>query len=293
MNTNFEGTGVALITPFKDDLSVDFDALERIINHAISGGIDYLAALGTTGEPATLTKQEKKDIITFCKEKIDGRVPLIVGIGGNNTSQVIEDLKDLDTSGVSGILSIAPYYNKPTQRGLYAHFKAISDVSDLPIIIYNVPSRTGSNIEAETAIALAKDCAKIVALKEASGNFSQIMQIIKNKPNDFLVISGDDALTLPMISLGCKGVISVIANSHPFDYSQLVKAALNSDFTKANKYHFKLLDYIDALFEEGSPSGIKAALKIMGICQNNVRLPLVSVSDKHYLNLQKLLSSIE
>ena len=289
---SFEGVGVALITPFNEDLSIDFNSLEKIINHTISGGLDFLVALGTTGEPATLSKQEKLDIVSFCKEKIDGRVPLVVGAGGNNTQQVIEDVKDFEQIGVAGILSVAPYYNKPTQKGIFEHFKAIAGATSLPIIIYNVPGRTCSNIEAKTAIELANTCKNIVSLKEASGNFSQITQVLKNAPDNFSLLSGDDALTLPMVSLGTVGVISVIANSHPRDFSNLVNSALNGDFDTANEYQYKLIDYIDALFVEGSPAGVKAAMEIMGLCKKYVRLPLVQVSEEHYVTLQKLLSEI-
>ena len=292
MNTNFEGTGVALITPFNDDLSIDFNSLEKIINHTIAGGIDYLVALGTTGEPATLTKQEKKDVIAFCIKKIAGRVRLVVGAGGNNTAELIDEIRVMDNTGIAGLLSIAPYYTKPSQEGLYQHFKAISNSTELPIIIYNVPGRTSSNISANTVLRIANDCKNIVSLKEASGDFNQIMHILKNKPEGFKLLSGDDALTLPMISLGTKGVISVVANSHPREFSELVKAALIGNFETAKTNQYKLLEYIDALFTEGSPSGLKAAMEIMGLCKKHVRLPLVTVSDEHYVYLQKLLSEI-
>lgn len=292
MSMSFEGVGVALITPFNEDLSIDFNSLEKIINHTISGGVDYIVALGTTGEPATLNKDEKKEIVDFCKLKIDGRVPLVVGAGGNNTNAVIQDIQDLNKNGIAGILSVAPYYNKPSQKGIYEHYKAIANSTDLPVIIYNVPGRTSSNISAELTINLANECGNIVALKEASGNFSQIMQVLKHQPEGFDLLSADDALTLPMISLGTSGVISVIANSHPREYCNLVNAALAGDFETANDYQYKLLDYIDALFKEGSPSGLKAALEIMGLCKQYVRLPLVPVSEEHYVELQKLISEL-
>jgi 4-hydroxy-tetrahydrodipicolinate synthase len=292
MITQFDGTGVALVTPFNDDLSIDFDSLERIINHTIAGGVDFLVALGTTGEPATLTKKEKTEIIEFCKDKIAGRVPLVVGAGGNNTVQLVKEIKELNKQGVAGLLSVAPYYNKPVQQGLYEHFKAVASASDLPVIIYNVPGRTGSNIAAETALRLANDCPTIVAAKEASGNFSQIMQILKEKPEGFNLLSGDDALTLPMISLGTTGVISVVANSHPREFSSLVHAAKENNFAEANVQQYNLLNYIDALFVEGSPSGIKASLEIMGLCKRHVRLPLAPASDELYIKLQGLLSKI-
>lgn len=292
MNTIFEGTGVALVTPFQSDLSIDFSSFEKIINHTIAGGVDFLVVLGTTGEPATLSKEEKNELIRFCINKIDGRVPLVVGAGGNDTASVIKDIEAFSGHGVSGWLSVSPYYNKPNQRGIFEHFNAIAQATKLPISLYNVPARTGSNIMPETVISLAEKHSNIVALKEASGDFSQLMHLIKHKPQSFHVISGDDALTLPMISLGAKGVISVVANSHPYEFSSLVKAALANDYQKAREYQYRLVDYINALFTEGSPAGIKASLEILGVCKKHVRLPLVAVSDEHYLRLQSLISSI-
>lgn len=292
MNTNFEGTGVAIVTPFNQDLSIDFDSLEKLINHLIAGGIDYLVALGTTGETATLSKDEKLKVVEFCKEKIDNRVQLIVGAGGNNTADVISFINSIDSKGIAGLLSVAPYYNKPGQTGIFEHFKAIAASTELPVIIYNVPGRTSSNISADTAISLANECENIVAIKEASGDFNQIMDIINRKPEGFIVLSGDDAQTLPMISVGAKGVISVVANSHPLEFTSIVRAAYEGDLATAKKYHYKLFNYINGLFAEGSPSGIKASLEIMGLSKNIVRLPLVPVSDEHYVNLQKLLSDI-
>lgn len=290
---SFEGTGVALITPFNDDLSIDFTALEKIINHTIEGGVDFLVAMGTTGEPATLSKQEKNDIIDFCLQKINKRVPLVVGAGGNNTNEVVAEVQQLEAKGnIAGILSVAPYYNKPSQKGIFEHYKAIANATSLPVIIYNVPGRTASNISPQVALDLANECSNIVALKEASGDFGQIMQVIKNAPKNLNMLSGDDALTLPMISLGTSGVISVIANSHPKQFSSLVKAALKGDFESANKYQYQLLDYIDSLFTEGSPSGVKAAMEIMGLCKKNVRLPLAPVSDEHYAKISELLKDI-
>lgn len=292
MNTNFEGTGVAIVTPFNHDLGIDYDSLERIINHVISGGIDYIVALGTTGETATLSKEEKLSVVEFCKEKIDNRVQLVVGAGGNNTAEIISFIDSLNAKGIAGLLSVAPYYNKPSQKGIFEHFKAIASSTKLPVIIYNVPGRTCSNISADTAINLANECENIVAVKEASGDFSQIMDIIRRKPKGFLVLSGDDALTLPMISVGARGVISVVANSHPLEFSSMVKAAFAGDHATAREFHYKLINYINGLFAEGSPSGIKAALEIMGLCNNIMRLPVVPVTEEHYVNLQKLLSEI-
>jgi 4-hydroxy-tetrahydrodipicolinate synthase len=285
----FEGTGVAIITPFNDDLSIDFGALKSTIEHVIAGGVDYIVALGTTGETATLNHEEKEKVIEFCKKEINNRVPLVVGVGGNNTQEVVKALKALDKSGVSGILSVAPYYNKPTQSGLYEHFKLIANATGLPVIIYNVPGRTSANISAETTVKLAKTCKNIVAIKEASGDFLQIMQIIKNKPSGFEVLSGDDALTLPMISLGARGVISVVANSHPNEFSKLVNYALDGNFTEANKYQYKIIDLIEALFTEGNPAGVKAVLEINALAKKFVRLPLMPVSNEHFEKIRELI----
>jgi 4-hydroxy-tetrahydrodipicolinate synthase len=292
MINTFEGTGVAIVTPFQPDLSIDYSSFEKIINHVITGGVDYIVALGTTGETATLSVEEKLKLIQFCKEKINGRTPLVVGMGGYDTLEVVEAIKQIDLSGISGILSVTPYYNKPSQAGLFEHFKAIAQASPLPVILYNVPGRTSCNLSADTVLKLASACKNITALKEASGNFSQLMQILKHKSSDFTVLSGDDGLTLPMISLGVRGVISVVANSHPLEFSGLVKSAMNGDFETANRLQFRLIDYIDALFTEGSPSGIKSALETMGLCKKYVRLPLVPVSSNHQIKLQQLLSEI-
>lgn len=292
MSSIFEGTGVAIVTPLNENLSIDFDSFGKVINHCISGGVDYIVALGTTGETATLKIEEKHRVIDFCKSSINNRVPLVVGVGGYDTMDVVEAIKTIDLKGVSGILSVAPYYNKPTQRGMFGHFRAIAEASKIPVILYNVPGRTSSNINTETVISLAKTCSNIVALKEASSDLGQLMQLLKNKPANFSVLSGDDALTLPMISLGVKGVISVVANSHPQDYSKLVRSALKGDFETSKIVQYKLIDYINALFTEGSPAGIKASLEIMGLCKKFVRLPLVSVSDEHYLKLQTLLNEM-
>jgi 4-hydroxy-tetrahydrodipicolinate synthase len=292
MSLILKGTGVALITPFHTDGSVDYNALDKIVNHTILGGVEYLVVLGTTGEPATLRHEEKIKVIAAVKKSINNRVPLIIGIGGCNTADVIDSIQTYDLNGISAILSVSPYYNKPSQRGLYEHFSAIALSSKLPIIIYNVPGRTATNINAETTLKLARDHSNIIAVKEASGNLTQIMQILKDKPSHFQVISGDDILTLPMIYLGSIGVISVIANSHPRQYSEMVRAALKMEGKTANALHYRLLDYIGALFEEGSPTGVKAALELMGICTKTVRLPLVSASDALLTKLEKLIKEI-
>jgi len=293
MTNNFTGTGVALVTPFHDDRSIDFDGLTQVTEHVIKGGVDYIVAMGTTGESATLSPEEKKQVTGKIISIVNNRIPVVLGIGGNDTMHVAETIKKYDFSGISAILSVAPYYNKPTQKGIYEHFSVIAKSSPLPIILYNVPGRTSSNINAETVVQLALAHKNITAIKEASGNFAQIMQIIRDKPDHFKVISGDDALTLPIIHLGGTGVISVLANSHPKYFSETVNLALKHDFQKANKMHFRLLDIINAIFEEGSPAGIKACLEILGICGRMVRLPLVPASDKLTDKLKKQMAEIK
>jgi 4-hydroxy-tetrahydrodipicolinate synthase len=292
MTESFIGTGVALVTPFKPDKSVDYEALDRVVDHVIRGGVEYVVALGTTGEVATLNQEEKKQVVKQIKLSAKGRVPVVIGIGGNNTSDVVDSIGRADLSGISAILSVSPYYNKPTQQGLYEHFSAIAMASPLPVIIYNVPGRTASNISAETTLRLANDHKNIIATKEASGNFSQLMQIIKYKPANFQVISGDDIITLPMICLGGTGVISVVANAYPKQYSDMVRAAINNDLKTANRLHYLLTDFISALFEEGSPAGVKAALNIMNVCGKEVRLPLVSASEQLSKKIAKMLDDI-
>lgn len=292
MNDVFTGTGVALVTPFKSDNTIDYDALSKVVAHVIDGGVEFLVALGTTGEYVTLSSEEKVKVIKHVVKQAHGRVPVVMGIGGNNTAAVLETINHTDFDGIAGILSVAPYYNKPSQQGLYEHFSEIALISPRPVILYNVPGRTASNIAAETVLKLAQDHSNIVAVKEASGNLGQIMQIIKHAPSHFSVISGDDTLTLPMIYLGGKGVISVIANSHPAEYSSMVRAALNHECAKANGLHYKFLDLINAYFEEGSPAGVKAALENLGICSGNVRLPLIEASDSLKKKIVKLMKEI-
>lgn len=292
MTTTFTGTGVALVTPFHSGGTIDFEAINGVINHVIDGGVDFIVTLGTTGESATLSNDEKTKLIEYVVKSVNQRVPVVVGIGGNNTLHVLDTIKNTDFSGISGILSVAPYYNKPSQKGLYEHFSAIAKASPVPVIIYNVPSRTASNINADTVTWLGSNHRNIVAVKEASGNFHQIMQIINNKPDHFSVLSGDDSITLPMIYLGGTGVISVVANSHPRQFSTMVRAANKRECKKANELHYMLLDYISTLFEEGSPAGIKAALEIMGLCEKTVRLPLVPASDSLAQKLKKLIAEI-
>jgi 4-hydroxy-tetrahydrodipicolinate synthase len=288
----FKGTGVAIVTPFKNDSSIDFAALGRVINHVISGGINYIVAIGTTGESVTLTQDEKQAVISYVVETVDNRVPIVYGIGGNNTHEVVNSIRHADFEGVDGILSVAPYYNKPTQRGLFQHYKEISTCSVLPVIIYNVPGRTGCNITAETCLELAHGFENIVAVKEASGDMSQIMKIIKGKPENFIVISGDDMLTIPIIAAGGSGVISVLANAFPSQCSELVNQSLKNNFKSAREIQFDFLELIELLFTEGNPAGVKDMLNIMNICLNIVRLPLVPVSKAVHTRILKAIEDI-
>ena len=286
-----KGTGIALITPLNENFSIDFNSLEKLINYTIDGGVDFLVVLGTTGESATLTKEEKKEVVTFCKKINNGRLPIVLGIGGNNTFALIEEIKSTDFEGIDAVLSVSPYYNKPTQDGIYLHYKMITEACPLPIILYNVPGRTASNISAKTTLRLANDFENIVAVKEASGDLVQIEKIINERPNGFLVLSGDDGLTSKMIEMGGDGVIAVIGQSHPKDFSAMVNAGLNGDFEKANQLHEKLHPIYDPLYKDGNPAGIKATLHIIGTCKNVLRPPLVVVSDTTFENLKRFIAS--
>ena len=288
----FKGTGVAIVTPFKNDSSIDFSALGRVINHVIKGGVNYIVALGTTGESVTLTKDEKQAVISYVIETVDGRVPLMAGIGGNNTQEVINSIRQADLTGIDALLSVAPYYNKPTQRGIFQHFKSIATWSPIPVIMYNVPGRTGCNISADTCLELARNCENITGVKEASGDLGQIMKIIKGKPENFGVISGDDMLTLPIIAAGGIGVISVLGNAFPQACSELVNHALKGNFKSAREIQFRYLEMIELLFIEGNPAGIKAILSVIDLCQNYLRLPLVSVSRPAMTRIQKAIEEI-
>jgi len=276
----FHGTGVAIITPFKSDRSVDHAALKTVIDHMINGGVEYIVSLGTTGESAALNDDEKRAVWDTTISHVDKRVPLVAGIGGNNTSEVLNDLKKFDSNGFDAVLSVCPYYNKPTQEGIYQHYKAIAEESTLPIILYNVPGRTGVNMTAETTLRLAYDCKNVIAMKEASGNFDQFNKIIKDKPEDFLFISGDDAIALPLISMGAVGVISVIGNALPGIFSTMVRMCLDGKFIEAQPLHHSLTEFISLCFVEGNPGGVKSAMKMMGICEDYMRLPLVKISDQ-------------
>lgn len=281
----FKGTGVALITPFHKHGTVDFTSLGKIIEHVISNGVNYIVVLGTTAETPTLTEKEKHAVVDFVIESVDKRLPIVVGLGGNNTQKLIEEIKAFNFDGVDAILSVAPYYNKPQQKGLFLHFKNIAEVSPVPVIIYNVPSRTGVNISADTTLSLAREISGIIGIKEASGNIPQIMEIIKNKPKDFLVISGDDSLTLPLIACGADGVISVAANAFPREFCEMVQLALSTNCKKAKDLHYKLLDFFNVIFEDGSPAGIKVVMEHLELCQNNLRLPLVKVNKNTHSNI--------
>lgn len=272
------GTGVALVTPFNEDKSIDFNALKNLINHVGNGGVDFLVVLGTTGETATLSRSEKQEVFDFVKNNNPLQLDLVAGIAGNNTLQVIEDLKSFDLDGYQAILSASPSYNKPSQEGIFQHFKAISEVAKLPIILYNVPGRTASNMSAETTLRLANSFDNIIAIKEASGDMNQVMEIIHNKPKSFNVLSGEDNLTLPMLSIGIDGAISVSANAFPEQHSRMINFALGGDYASAFGFHYELFNITNALFIDGNPAGIKYTLNQLEICKNELRLPLTPVT---------------
>lgn len=275
----FTGTGVALITPFRrGQETVEFTKLEALIEHIITSGVDYIVALGTTSEAATMTDSERAAVKEFIVETVAGRVPIMLGLGGNNTLAVTDTINRTNFDGIAGILSVAPYYNKPNQRGLLAHYRSVAEASPVPVVMYNVPGRTGVNIAAETALAIAAECPNVIGIKEASGNISQVMEILRNRPQGFRVISGDDALTYPLLALGADGVISVIANALPKETSDMVHLALKGDFKRALPIHYRLLPLMHAIFDEGNPTGIKALLEAQGRITNILRLPLVKAS---------------
>lgn len=271
----FKGLGIALVTPFTQEGEVDYTALSRLIDYQLANGADFLCILATTGETPTLTADEKAKIKQMVIEKAGDKVPVLMGCGGNNTAEVVRELKEADFAGIDGILSVCPYYNKPSQEGLYQHFKAIAAASPLPVVLYNVPGRTGVNLKAETTVRLAKDCPNIVAIKEASGSLEQVDEIIKNKPDSFDVISGDDALTFPMIACGAAGVISVIGNALPKEFSRMIRLEMKGEIDAARKIHHRFTDLFNLLFVDGNPAGVKAMLHEMGMIENVLRLPLV------------------
>ena len=292
MNNIFKGLGVAMVTPFDSRKEIDYESTEKLVEHLISGGVDYLVLQGTTGESVTLSEDEKKDFIQFVLKKNDGRVPVVVGMGGNNTTKLTKTIKDFDFEGIEAILSVTPYYNKPTQKGLELHYRAVAAQSPVPVILYNVPGRTGVNMTADTTLKLAHEVPNIIAVKEASGNLNQQAYILRDRPNGFLVLSGDDGLALPQISMGMDGVISVVGNAFPKEFSTLIKLALDGNFEEARKIHLKMIEVIDTLFIEGNPGGIKAALEIMNICENNLRLPLAPISESAYYKLSILIENM-
>ena len=274
-HAKLHGMGIALITPFKADKSIDFKALATLIDYQIMNGADYLVVLGTTAETPTLTTEERREVREFVANRVNGRVPLVLGLGGNSTTAVVEELKNTDLSSFCAILSVPPYYNKPSQEGLFQHYKMISEASPRPIILYNVPGRTGVNMTAETTLRIASTCENVIAIKEASGNMSQMDEIIKRKPSDFMVISGDDGVTFPLITLGAVGVISVIGNAFPNEFSRMVRLALEGRYDQALQIHHRFTELFNLLFVDGNPAGVKCVLNAMGFIENELRLPLV------------------
>lgn len=276
---NILGMGVALITPFTSSKEIDYPALERVINHVIGNGADFLVVLGTTGETPTLSPEEKLSVMKFVKDKVDGRVPLVLGMGGNNTSDIVRQVSETDLEGYSAILSVVPYYNKPSQEGIFCHFKAIAEASPLPVIVYNVPGRTGVNMEADTTLRLAREVPNIIGIKEASGRINQIERLLREKPEDFKVLSGDDGMTYPLMTLGAEGVISVLGNAYTKEFSEMVHLCLEGNYIEAVDYHYKFREIIRLLFADGNPAGVKCVMHDMGLVENELRLPLIPVTD--------------
>lgn len=293
LREQFRGTGIAIVTPFLEDGTIDWEAYKKLIHFWIENKVEYLVVLGTTGESATIHGDEKQAVFSFVKNEVAGRLPLVAGIGGNDTAEVIEGFKKFNLEGYSAILSVSPYYNKPNQEGLFQHYKALDAATPLPIIMYNVPGRTGMNVSADTTIRIARECKNIFATKEASGNFDQVNQIIKYKPAEFMVISGDDPITLPMIAAGAEGLISVVANAYPKEYAEMVRLCMDGKFAEAQQLHYKYTDIIASMFTEGSPSGVKAYLSEMGLCKNTFRMPVWPVSDKHMEKIRELMKGVK
>ena len=289
---NLRGMGVALITPFKEDESVDYNALMRLVDYQLQNGADYLVVFGTTSEIPTLSAEEQCEIKKLILSRVKGQIPVVLGVSGNNTKVVVDKLKKDDYSGIDAILSVVPYYNKPSQEGIYQHFKAVAAATELPLILYNVPSRTGVNMTAETTLRIAPECKNVVAIKEASGNIAQMDDIIKNKPDNFEVISGDDAMTFPLIALGAIGVITVLGNALPKEFSRMIHLALAGDFADALTIHHSLTELFDLLFVDGSPAGVKSMLSIMGYIDNKLRLPLVPARAATYERIKNALSEL-
>ena len=289
----FFGTGVAMVTPFNADKSVDFESLGKLVDYLTNGGVEFLVVLGTTGEAATLSTEERHKVVRYVIEKNAGKLPVVVGVGGNNTEEVLHTLRTFDLSGVDAILSVTPYYNKPNQRGLYEHYKAIALESKLPIILYNVPGRTGINMTAETTVKLAKEFKNIIGIKEASANLTQMTYILRDKPADFIVLSGDDGLALPQMAIGMDGVISVAGNCLPREFSDMVRYSIAGDMAKARPLHNKFVEIIDALFADGNPAGAKAALSYRKVVKNELRLPLVPVNDALQKKIEQLMGEFK
>ena len=289
---NLRGMGVALITPFKEDGSVDYEALDRLVDYQLQNGTDYFVVLGTTAETPTLTEEEKKKIIELVVTKVRGRIPIVLGVGGNCTRAVVDNLKNGNFEGIDAILSVVPYYNKPSQEGIYQHYKAIAEATELPVILYNVPGRTGVNMTAETTLRIAREFKNVIAVKEASGNITQMDDIIKNKPENFSVISGDDGITFPLITLGAVGVISVIGNAFPREFSRMVRLALAGDYDSARTIHHRFTELFSLLFVDGSPAGVKSMLNMMGFIENRLRLPLVPTRIVTYEKIRDVLREL-
>jgi len=289
LQAKFTGTGIAIVTPFLADGSIDWDSFRKLIEFWIAGKVEYLVVLGTTGESATVHGEEKQQVFSFVAQTVNGRLPLVAGIGGYDTKEVLDGFRTFDLTGYAAILSVAPYYNKPNQEGLFQHYKVLNDHTPLPIMMYNVPGRTGQNLTAATQLRIARECKNIFATKEASGNLDQIMQIIKYKPADFMVISGDDGLALSMIALGAAGVTSVVANAYPKDFSDMIRLCLADNFADARELHYKYIDIINSMFAEGSPSGVKAYLSEMGLCANTFRQPVWQVSASLHATIRELM----
>jgi 4-hydroxy-tetrahydrodipicolinate synthase len=292
LQIKFRGTGVAIVTPFLQSGEIDFDGFRKLIEHLVNGKVEYLVVLGTTGESATVHGEDKQKVFSFVNEVNNGRLPLVAGIGGYDTQEVIKGFKEFDLTGYSAILSVSPYYSKPNQEGIFQHYKMLDKHTPLPIMMYNVPGRTGQNVTAETQVRIAQECKNIFATKEASGDMEQVMQILKNKPENFMVISGDDPITLPMVACGADGVVSVVANAYPKEFSDMVRLCLEGNFAAALPLHFKYLDIIKSMFTEGNPSGVKAYLSEMGICENSFRMPVWPVSDSHLEKIKVLMKTV-
>ncbi|WP_370524377.1 4-hydroxy-tetrahydrodipicolinate synthase [Bacteroides sp. 224] len=290
--TRLKGMGVALITPFKEDESIDYDALIRMVDYLVQNNADYICVLGTTAETPTLTEEEKKKIKELVVERVNGKVPILLGVGGNNTRALVQQLKNDDFTGVDAILSVVPYYNKPSQEGIYQHYKAIAEATELPIVLYNVPGRTGVNMTAATTLRIAREFKNVIAIKEASGNISQMDDIIKNKPESFDVISGDDGVAFPLITLGAVGVISVIGNAFPKEFSRMTRLALQGDYANALQIHHRFTELFDLLFVDGNPAGVKSILSAMGMIENKLRLPLVPTRITTFEAIRKVLNNL-